>query len=414
MNILIVSENLLYGGLETRMQDFSSYCTARGHSVWFAVNNFDEEFNRNLGVQKVTHGIGMAFYSSANQMCRVVDKLCAIIREHNIDLVEAHPFNSILPAVLAANAMRKPVVITIHGAANVLESYKDPYYHTLIYHLCLQNADLVVATSSDLSNLLHIYTANTSIVPNGVDTNRFKPATVSEKGPWAIVSRFDRAKTPGIMDAIEKLARASVHEIHLFGDFTQEAERNKRQIVSFCLRHKVHIVFKGHVNNLHEVLREGYSGVVAMGRALLEAVSLNIPAILVGYLGTIGLVDYELFEAAKSANFSARGLSVCTQEQFNNAMQQLAKTPDRYRIRDRVLSEIDSTQIWARYVSSLEHITQTAALPKERISMLHTLLKCLQDQNQCDWSHPAFLGGVRDIIPELSQHLALKLEVRPR
>ena len=405
MNILVVSENLLYGGLETRMQDFSNYCALHGNSVWFAVNGFDEEFNRSLDIHKIYRNLDMAFSDNAKNICRVVDKLCDIIRENDIDVIEAHPFSSILPAMMAANAMQKPVVITIHGAANVLEAYNDPYYHTLVYHLCLRCADLVISTSPDLDDLLHIYTKNTLIVPNGVDTSRFKRANFSKKGPWAIVSRFDAAKIQGVMDAIEKLAHAAVKEIHLFGDFTKDTEHIKRQITALSIRHKVNILFKGHTNNLHVVLGKGYAGVVAMGRALLEAISMNIPALLVGYVGVIGLVDYDMYQAARSANFSARGMDVCSKIELTTALRQLNLDPERYQLRDRVLSEIDSTQIWDRYVSSLGHIIQTDLQSKEKIGQLHALFKCVQDQSQCVWSYPPFLCGVRDILPELNQHL---------
>ena len=125
-SILIVTEQLTLGGLETHIQGEIRQLAEHGITVHLACGSlFDDAFLPS-SISAVYSGIPLAASASAGDLLTAINKLRAIIREQEIEAVHAHPFTSIIPAVAAAELEGVPCAITLHGPAS-LTSYGPAY-----------------------------------------------------------------------------------------------------------------------------------------------------------------------------------------------------------------------------------------------------------------------------------------------
>ena len=92
MNVLIVSENFLNGGLETQINTTLN-ALENNANFFFAFRDYNKEWSLN----NVFTGFNFSYNSTVNQFCDDVNKLINIINKNNIDIVHVHPFYSFFP-----------------------------------------------------------------------------------------------------------------------------------------------------------------------------------------------------------------------------------------------------------------------------------------------------------------------------
>ena len=244
-------------------------------------------------------------------------------RAGKYDLVHAHPFRSRIVGLEVARAQCIPFIVTFHGTyAESLPSY-------------VEDTDLLIAVSAAIRDYL-VENVNCPpeqivVVPNGVDTNLFRPADVNwgdirsrvpdlaEFRPRPherrvfFVSRMDRDKR-FVLDVVkqcwEDLARHLAFDIawwvagdgalrgELEGFAAQINQAAGRQLITF-LGWQDEPTLSALYNACHLA--------IAPGRSALESMACGTPVIAIGSKGYVGLIDSQAALAGLYGNFGGFG-----------------------------------------------------------------------------------------------------------
>lgn len=109
-----------------------------------------------------------------------LDVFCALVPLRRLmrqaDLVHLHfPLPLGISLVLLRALVKRPLVVTVHGNADV---YELPRALEPVTRAVLQRADVVVSVSRDLGDYLErvMRVRNVTVIPNGVDVHQFHPS----------------------------------------------------------------------------------------------------------------------------------------------------------------------------------------------------------------------------------------------
>jgi glycosyltransferase involved in cell wall biosynthesis len=285
-----------------------------------------------------------------------VESIREIIRRDQIDVVHAHPFYSVIPAFFAAALENKPFLITVHGISSLFPA-DSLLYSNFLKGIVFKRAGRVFAISQEVLNIVSIYSNQAVLLENGVEMDRFKPCSPVDSGKWAIIGRVDEFKLPGISDFIDKLAACGEKNFDVLGPIADAAVNGVNDMVRQAQDRGLSLCFMGQANDLFSVMFQGgYCGIGAMGRGALEGLAMNLPVFLVGYDGVKGLINGPLFKKARYFNMSGRGLSTLPTEAIRQALQDLRCNNGSYRLREKLISDIDSGVIWSKYLSATQRL----------------------------------------------------------
>ena len=114
-----------------------------------------------------------------------LDVVCALGQLRRLsaeaDLVHLHfPLPLGVSALAVRPFVRRPLVVTVHGNADV---YELPPAMAPITRAVLRRADAVVSVSHDLADYLrhHMKVPNVTVIPNGVDVDQFQVGRTSDE-----------------------------------------------------------------------------------------------------------------------------------------------------------------------------------------------------------------------------------------
>jgi glycosyltransferase involved in cell wall biosynthesis len=127
----------------------------------------------------------------------------------NADLIHVHfPLPLGISALLVRPLVRKPIVVTVHGNADV---YELPAAMQPVTRAVLTRADAVVSVSRDLADHLErvMKVPNVTVIPNGIDVRLFRPGPAPGDGLtlFSISRLVPRKNVHILIDAVEQLAR---------------------------------------------------------------------------------------------------------------------------------------------------------------------------------------------------------------
>lgn len=171
------------------------------------------------------------------------------------DLVHVHfPLPLGISVLLVRAMMPRPLVVTVHGNADV---YELPPAMTPVTRAVLTRADAVVSVSEDLADHMRrvMKVPSVTVIPNGIEVDDFHPGTpegpgltlfsisrlVPRKNIHVLIAAVEQLVSQGAdlslliagtgpeRERIEQLARASGGSVRFLG-FIDEAE--KRQILT--------------------------------------------------------------------------------------------------------------------------------------------------------------------------------------
>ena len=113
-----------------------------------------------------------------------IDVLCSLRPLHRLmqeaDLVHLHfPLPLGLSTLMVRSLVKRPLVVTVHGNADV---YELPRAMEPVTRAVLTRADAVVSVGEDLAEYLRseMRVPNVTVIPNGVDVDEFRPAPRSD------------------------------------------------------------------------------------------------------------------------------------------------------------------------------------------------------------------------------------------
>lgn len=343
-SILIITEQFMMGGLETHIRGEIIYLHSQGFQVHLAVG---EQFSDVLvppGLDSLTTGIVLGPAASAGQMMEAVHCIRGIIRQNAVDLVHVHPFSSLLPGIIAAQAEGVPAVITLHGPAS-LDEYGGPLYECITKYILLPAASAVICVSDEVRNMVVPYVQNSRIkvLPNGVRFPDRVGASVLMDPRWCVVSRLDAMKIKGIRDFIVKAKVVNIPGVLIVGDGPAR-DILQKQLAQDGLAD--YVEFYGYCADVQPLMTR-HAGIAGMGRVLLEGIAAHRPVVLVGYDGVKGLVTLELFESARLTNFSGRGLDTVSAAVLGSQLIALA-SDDEQALYTNARLQFEENIIWSR------------------------------------------------------------------
>lgn len=153
------------------------------------------------------------------------------------DLVHLHfPLPLGLGAVAVKKIARRPLVVTVHGNADI---YELPPAIAPLTTAVLKSADEIVSVSEDLAQHLQTSFGVTSVtaVPNGVDTNLFQPRPhpTTEKLTLVSISRIVPRKNINVLiEAVRTLAERGETRLRLLIAGTGPAEAEIARLAAGC------------------------------------------------------------------------------------------------------------------------------------------------------------------------------------
>lgn len=366
MNVLIVSENFLNGGLETQINSTVQSLKEK-INFFFAFKNYSEKWN----YQNVYTGFYFSFYCTVYQFCQDVDTLVQIIKENNIDVVHVHPFYSLFPAVFAAKICGKPVVYTYHGIGSY--NFTSTINDTLLFNMLLDyEIDKIFCVSKEGNAIFEniIFEKNKIVfLPNSINTETFSPAQISNNKSWALISRLDDDKINEIKKLINMLDIIDIQELHIFGDGSKK-EFLEDFIQENNLTNKVFL--EGHTDNLHEKLANNFNGVIGIGRVAMEAISMELPTILIGHNKIAGVIDTNMYNLIKGNNFTNKYLPDISPDTLREQIEQVYNNTYNKTFYKSFKEEFSTKIISELYFNELKNINFSSLL---NLNELYTEIK---------------------------------------
>lgn len=349
MNILVVSENFIKGGLETQINTYYELLKNK-HNFYFAFSKYED--NGYLKDAKISKGFNFSSSSSIKDFINDVNKLVKIIKDNNIDVIHAHPFYSFFPSLFAANLTGIKFVYSYHGyvSMNFISNMND----TLLFMHALDNRlDKVFCASNNIIEYFEeLHNKNAVYIPNIIDEKIYKEHKLVLNKKWALISRLDNDKYPSIIKFLSMLDKLDIDIVDIYGSGSME-----NNIKKFIKKNKLEnkVFFKGFTNQIYNCL-DNYNGTIGIGRVTLESLCMNYPSILIGYNKVVGIINKNLYNDVKNINFVPAALNDISIEEFNKELNDInLQKYDDYLLRKEVVNDFGTKNI-NKYVSELESI----------------------------------------------------------
>ena len=163
-----------------------------------------------------------------------MDIFCALLPLRRLmagsDLVHLHfPLPLGLSVLMARAFVRRPLVVTVHGNADV---YELPRAMEPLTRAVLQRADAVVSVSEDLGEYLRtaMGVTNVTVIPNGVDVDEFRPGSGSRDAItlFSISRLVPRKNIDVLIAAVEQLVNEGAAVSLVIAGTGPEEERIQR------------------------------------------------------------------------------------------------------------------------------------------------------------------------------------------
>lgn len=352
-NILVISENFLQGGLETQVVDQAETLKSLGVNLHLVTTSNTGDVD--VSAFKTVHsGVEFGDGASSYEFLQAISLIEGVIAEHDIELIHAHPFYSLILAFIVSARTGIPYVLTMHGPASVLVD-RGPVYNEYIQS-SIAFADKVFCVSLEAEALLATrYPGDSAVLPNAVTLSSSPPRKKVRKGkPWMWAGRIDADKAVGLKSLIDWLAPKGV-KLDVYGD--GPARETLEQYCADAEFPSSAVSFKGWSAKVKAEM-PAYDVVAGMGRVVLEGVSAGRPVFLVGYDGLKGILDTGRFEFASYWNFSGRGLPNPEGKALEKQFNAISKASGDFVLSKACIEPFSSQEVWSRYreiVASLDY-----------------------------------------------------------
>lgn len=351
MNILVLSENFIRGGLETHIHTYWKYLKSK-HNMLFCFANY-----RDTGLidkESVYTGFHFSNRATVLELKEDVERLVDIINEKHIDVIHVHPWFALYAAYFAAAKTGVKLVYTYHGTVslNYINNLSDQIIMEEIvtgafaHVFCVgeQGLQSLLSMGYDLNN------ASVLVNPIRPEEYPYTKPDMDTPHRWALVSRLDADKVPAIERLLNMLQDLDIDQIDVYGNgnslgYLQSIAEKTGKIVDF----------KGHTNEIGTVLSDnGYCGIIGLGRSAIEGLALGLPCLFVGYDKNVGLIDRDIYNKVKHQNFIPENYRDLGPDEINKQLALLYENPSDYILRDSVLEDFSISTIGQEYMRTLE------------------------------------------------------------
>ncbi|MGI6130015.1 MAG: glycosyltransferase family 4 protein [bacterium] len=377
LNVLLALMALETGGAETHVVGLAQELKRSGHNVIVASQGGCLE--QELRAAGIKH-FQVPLHSRAPwDLLRGFSQMVQLVNEHSIDLIHTHARIPSWVGHFVSLWTRRPLVTTAHGI----------YSANLGLKALTAWGDHVVAVSQDVkSHLLHNFgvpTDRVTVIPNGVDTNRFSPDV--DAGPvlaefgldpehpkLVYISRLSGARGEVALKVIEAvpelLRRYPQLSTFIVGEGDKLAEVARwAQKVNEDFRRPA-ILVTGARTDTAAIIAPA-SVVIGVGRVILEGMASAKPVVIAGEAGFMGVLTPELLAEAKRHNFSGRGSNLVT------------NAPTITAAVDKVLAQKEQAREWGDFGRRV--VEQEFSLSQMASKVEEVYFKALRRKDNADY-----------------------------
>ncbi|MCD4712382.1 MAG: glycosyltransferase [Clostridiales bacterium] len=300
------------GGAETHVVELSKGLKARGYEVMVASNGgiYEKELIQ-AGVQVVT----IPMHSkNPIYVLKSLSLLYKNIRSFKPDVVHAHARIPALYVSIMKKLLKFRMMTTVHGKFKI---------NWVLKKITQWGEEIFVVSEDIESYLLENYDLKGAPIYqtiNGIDTEKFKREAVAYPYKKLIhVSRLekDTSKMAGLLIG---LAAETDLDITVVGGGEMLKELKSRS------SGLANIEFTGPTDRVDDMLKQA-DVFVGISRAALEAMSMNMPVILSGEYGAMGILSEDKLKTAIGNNFTARVNTELTYEDLKRDIEALRLMP---------------------------------------------------------------------------------------
>ena len=380
MNILIVSEAFVGGGLETHIHTYYQELK-NDHNFYFAFASFKNRLP--IDTKIVDAGFHFKWESSIQEFIDDVEHLRKIIVEKKIDVIHVHPFFSMYPAMIASQLTGVPIAMTYHGIASF--SFTNRIIDTIWYYYGMYELFGKIFTVSDVGKRAlerQFHRNDISFLPNAVDVTQYHQHTVINNRKWAVISRLDadNGKEEALISLFKMLPDLDIDQIDIYGDGTR-----KEALMQYVEQHNLSktVSFKGFQSDLFSRLDGLYNGIIGTDRVAIEGLSMGYPVLEMGYGRVIGVIDDNMMEKLRDTNFDANLMEpVPSAQVLNDMLQQVYADAMKFNMRKKIEQDFNIKQIGQKYIHDLAN---TPFLPHANITEFYRELCELGNKDENFW-----------------------------
>jgi len=199
---------------------------------------------------------------------RIISQVRQIIKREKVDIIHAHGTRAFTNILLASTRMKIPIIYTVHGW-----SFHDDQF-PLMKKLRIMmesflvkrvNRTITVSESNQLTGTLSIKNFQSVVINNGINLNRFDPASttsdirqehgISEDATLiGYISRVTKQKDPFTMlEAFAKVLNENTNcKLLMVGEGELKAEAIQK---AYSLGINEHVIFEGFRSDVPEILK---------------------------------------------------------------------------------------------------------------------------------------------------------------
>ena len=377
MNILVISESFVGGGLETHIHSYYQELH-KEHSFTFAFGNFKNRLPIDSDI--VHAGFNFKWESTVQEFIDDVEKLCRLIREKHIDVIHVHPFFSMYPALIASQLTGVPIAMTYHGIASF--SFSNRIIDTVWYYYGMYELFGKIFTVSNTGKKAlerQFHRKDICFLPNAVDLEQYKKHTVVPNRRWAAISRLDadNGKEEALISLFQMLPELDIDHIDIYGDGSR-----KQALMDYINANGLNdkVTFMGFHSDLFDRLDNHYNGVIGTDRVAIEGLAMGYPVLEIGYGSVIGIIDAEMINALRDTNFDANLMpQIPGKDELNLQLADVYENAERFNMRRVMEKDFNIRNIGQSYIKELEN---TPFFPHANVREFYRELCLMKDKSE--------------------------------
>jgi glycosyltransferase involved in cell wall biosynthesis len=300
---------------------------------------------------------------------RYLSTLLRLARQHRSDVIVAHLYGSSVYASLAGTLLSIPVVSILHGQIDVSQAERFSSLKAAIIRRASRKVIFVSQRLLDeLAPRLRLTAAQCAVIPNGVDTEVFRPhrdrsirAELGISDDTTLIGAIGNVRTPKAYDVLLRAAQALVDRSRRFhlviaGDCANALGRELEQLKR-NLGLDRHVTFLGLRSDVVRILNNLDAFVLSsqtegFSIACIEAMACGVPVVATRSGGPEQILDGEAGLLVPTGNPESLALAI---ERIISSKELAAGLTARAM--ERVRERYSLATMLSRYEALLESVT---------------------------------------------------------
>lgn len=332
-NILICTENLGIGGVESVVINQAITLRKKGYKVYVLAGNGENKQKLEIeGIEIIEYNFKVVnMFDVAD-----VDKIVSIIKEKEISEIHIHKIICIPLMLMVCGKLNLPYVYYAHDEIpEVYDWFIDNFnIYSLSIKIFLENAYKIICISENAKKYIeqnfNIENQEKYIIKrNSVNFDIYiikQELSIKEVKKFLIVSRIAHEKIVSVKNSIKVFCKYT-DQTGLDTKLTIVGDGDKKEEIEELVRNlsnKYNIQYDGAVDNVTDIINEN-DVILGLNRCVLEAMAIKRIAVLSGYKNLKGIITPQNIDLALEDNLSGNNLEDVSLEKQVEELVNLSK-----------------------------------------------------------------------------------------